>query len=878
MKLLLALALLFPQEGPFTDVLSPGTQYDPDIPTLVQVAGHDFHEEVTPPGQVLAYMEALAAAAPDRTHLIRYATSWEGRELVGLVIGAPERMARLDEVAADLRRLADPRGLSQADVDALIADLPVVTALLHGVHGNEISSSGAAMAEAYHLLAATNDPRADEILRESLVLIDPMQNPDGRARFVFQTRMGRAMEPDSDPLSAEHDEPWPGGRVNHYLFDLNRDWFLQSQPESQGRVAMALAYMPHVMVDLHEMGGNSTYYFPPPAVPGNPWTTDAQNASLDMFGRANADAFDGRGFAYFIREVFDSFYPGYGASWPLSQGAIGQTFEQASARGLVLRRNDGTDLTYGDGVLHHFTAAITTAHTAAQNREKLLREFVDFRRGAVALGQSGAREYLLHSPHDPGLAARLARKLAGNGIEVLRADEPVSVAGRTLPAQTTYIVPLAQPAGRLVRNLLDPHTPMAEDFVQLQVERRAARLRDQIYDVTAWSMPLLWDVEMHVADQPTGAAASPVMAEEAPVGALTLPPARVGYLLPWGSTTAAAVAEAVRAGLLIRTVGGAFTLGGREYGIGTALVRNADNGGDLAAVLGSIVARHGAEAVPVNSAYVASGTSLGSNDTRAIREPRVLLVYDRPGSTYSTGWARYVLERRYGQRVTAVRASSLGRAKLADYDVIVLPSGDYGSAINAGLVGRLRDWMQNGGTMITMAESTGWATHEDVGLLATTAELRGGASAANDDPEERGRSSAQAPEQPIDYLEAIAPEQEPPEQTPGAILNVRLDMDHWLSAGTDGQVGALVEGTRIFSPITLDNGQNVGVYESEDSLRASGIVWDEASPQLANKAFLIHQPVGRGRLVAFAEDPNYRAYAEATQLLFINAVLLGSAR
>jgi hypothetical protein len=210
MKLLLALALLLPQEGPFTDVLSPGTEYDPQIPTLEQAVGHDFDDEVTPPAQVVAYMEALAEAAPDRTHLIHYATSWEGRELVALVIGSSDRMARLDAVAADLRRLADPRGLSQADIDALIAELPVVTALLHGVHGNEISSSGAAMAEAYHLLAATNDPRVEEILGESLVLIDPMQNPDGRARFVFQTRMGRAMEPDSDPLSAEHDEPWPG--------------------------------------------------------------------------------------------------------------------------------------------------------------------------------------------------------------------------------------------------------------------------------------------------------------------------------------------------------------------------------------------------------------------------------------------------------------------------------------------------------------------------------------------------------------------------------------------------------------------------------------------------------------------------------------------
>ncbi len=244
MKLLLVAALLWAQEPSFTQVLAPGTEYDPEIPTLAQVAGHDFDQEVTAPDHVVAYMEALAQSSPERAHFIEYANTWEGRRAVALVIGSSENIARLDGLRADLQRISDPRTLAQDDIDALVADLPVVTALLHGVHGNEISSSGAAMAEAYHLLAATNDPRVDEILANSLVLIDPMQNPDGRARFVFQTVMGRAASPDPDPLSAEHDEPWPGGRVNHYLFDLNRDWFVQTQPETQGRVAMILDYMP----------------------------------------------------------------------------------------------------------------------------------------------------------------------------------------------------------------------------------------------------------------------------------------------------------------------------------------------------------------------------------------------------------------------------------------------------------------------------------------------------------------------------------------------------------------------------------------------------------------------------------------------------------
>ena len=314
--------------------LVPGARYDPAIPTLEEVAGHDFGEAVTPPDDVIRYMEALSDAAPDRTRLVRYAESWEGRPLVVLVIGSPERMARLDEVKAGIARLADPRGLSDAEAEALLAELPVVTALMHGVHGNEISSSGAAMAEAYHLLAATGDADVDLILSESLVLIDPMENPDGRNRFVYQNGIAQARWPDEAGVSAEHDEPWPGGRGNHYLFDLNRDLFIQSQPETRGKVDVFLEFRPQIVADLHEMGGDATYFFPPTAPPSNPWYGDSQIALMDVFGEAIAARFDSRGFAYFNRDVYDLFYPGYVDMWPMGHGALGMTYEQASARAL----------------------------------------------------------------------------------------------------------------------------------------------------------------------------------------------------------------------------------------------------------------------------------------------------------------------------------------------------------------------------------------------------------------------------------------------------------------------------------------------------------------------------------------------------------------
>ena len=883
----LALAAAIQLPAPAQE-LAPGTRYDPGIPTLEEVAGHGFREVVTPPDDVIRYMEALAAAAPERTRLIRYGESWEGRPLVVLVIGSAERMSRLEEIKAGIARLADPRGLSDGEAEALLAELPVVTALMHGIHGDEISSSGAAMAEAYHLLAAMGDPDVDLILSESLVLIDPMENPDGRNRFVYQNQVAGGRWPDEARVSAEHDPPWPGGRGNHYLFDLNRDLFIQSQAETRGKVDIFLEFRPHIVADLHEMGGDATYFFPPTAPPSNPWFGERQVALMDVFGEAIAARFDERGFAYFNRDVYDLFYPGYVDMWPMGHGALGMTYEQAGAGGLRLRQSDDDLLTYGDGVLHHFTAGIETALTSARNRERILRDYLAYLREGIELGERGPAEVVLHSAHDPGMAERLALMLVENGIEVFRASGPVQAGDRTLAADGSFIVPLAQPAHRFIHNLLDAHVPMEEEFVQRQIERRANRQPDEIYDLTAWSQPLLWDVEA-IETAATGARGAALTADDAAArpevgdhpgadggggagGGSTapLPEAVVGYLVPWGTNGAAAVAEALREGLRVRAAGAEFTLNGRRFGVGTAIVRAAENGPELRQRLAGIAARHRAEVVPIDDAYVREGMSLGSRRVRGLREPRVLLVYDSPGGSYSVGWARYVLERRYGQRTTAVRASSLGRARLSDYDVVVFPSGNYGGAVGDGLVDGLRAWLRDGGTLITMAESSRWASR--AGLLATETERRGG-RAESDDPPEPG-----TPEQPIEYLDAISPEDESPEGVPGAILRTLLDTEHWLAAGTDGEIGVLVQGSRVFRPITLDEGTNVGRYADLESLVLSGIVWEESQPQLANKAFLIHQPVGRGQVVAFAEDPNYRAYTEATQLLFMNAVLLGPGR
>ena len=587
----------------------------------------------------------------------------------------------------------------------------MVVWLIHGVHGNEISSADAALLEAYHLLASQGDAGVDAVLRDALVLIDPMQNPDGRARFVSSNLAGRAAAPDAAPYSAEHDEPWPGGRSNHYLFDMNRDWFAQSQPETRGRIKIGLEYLPQITVDLHEQGGDNAYYFAPPAEAINPHVTKSQIAAWDLIGRANAARFDERGWAYYVREVYDAFYPGYGDSWPTFQGSIGMTYEQASARGLAFARSDGDTLTYRDGVMHHFNAAITTAITAARNREKFMRDYLEYRRSAVAEGEKGPiREYVIVPGQDASRADLLARNLATQGIEVRRAEEPIKLATRTIPAGA-YVVSNAQPTARMIRNLLDPKTEQSAEFIKKQEERRKMRLNDQIYDITAWNLPMLFDVEMVTSPSAITVKSTMVPSQyDAAMPARPLAAAKVGYLMPWGSAAVALSADAMRQGIRIRSVGGAFTHNGRRYPIGTAFIRNAENPADLNAKLAALAVKHGAELVPIDSSWVEDGTSLGSNDVAALKNPKVLLVWDTPTQTLSAGWTRFSLERRFGLGVTAVRTSSLARANFNDFDVIVMPSGNFAGTINDAVLARIKEWLRGGGTLVTVAEASRWAT------------------------------------------------------------------------------------------------------------------------------------------------------------------------
>ncbi len=877
----------------------PGAQYDPAIPTIDKTLGFAAGEKHATHADISKYFEALAAAAPGRIKLYEYGRSWEGRKLFFAAVSSEANVRKLDEIKAGMKKLSDPRVTGAAAAKPLVESLPAVISLAYGVHGNEISSPDAAMMAAYHLLAVRNDKMAAEILSSVVVLIDPLQNPDGRDRFVFNFEQNRGLEPDTSPVAAERAEPWPGGRSNHYLFDMNRDWFALTQPETRGRVKYMLEWRPLIAVDLHEMGTDSTYFFSPGAAPYNPHLTAEQKEQMTWFGKNNAKWFDKFGWPYFTREVFDEFYPGYGASWPWYYGAMGMTYENASVRGLVVRKSDDTLYTFKESVKKQFVSSIATCETAAMNRKSLLERYYRYQQTSVEEGQKEAvKEYILPRQGDVSAVDKLAHLMTEQGVEVRQSAAAFSNGGKQYPAGT-YVISAAQPRKRFLRAVLDVNNQMEPDFLVEQERRRKKRLPDQIYDVTGWSLPLLYNVECVAAAQPSTGDFKPITGTYQPKGSLS-GRAEVAYLVPWGTQAAGRfLAGALKQGLRIQTVQKSFTQGGRKYPSGTLIVHVQQNPASVHETVAKLAESSGAEVVATATSWVEEGINFGSNYAATLKRPAVALVWDDPVSSLGAGATRFVLERQYGYPVTAVRASWLPRADLSKFHVIILPPGAAALTQAAGpmVVDRLKTWVRNGGTLIALGSGVGFLTSPQVGLLGTQLEAlaREGATPGAR-PVEGAKptgapGSAAAPTQvgpsaggpaPGKLLtsdeelhKAIQPDNPLPDPLAGVIVRAKVDQEQWITVGLPERVNVLFDGRSIYAPLKQDRGVNAVVYAAPADLLVSGYAWEETRKQLALKPFVMVQNEGRGIVAAFTADPNFRAFMDGLNVLFLNAVFRG---
>ncbi|QTD52774.1 M14 family metallopeptidase [Sulfidibacter corallicola] len=850
------------------------------IPDLNEVLGFDFGAGMTMSHEVLRYAAALAEASP-RVSLQVRGKSWEGRDMALLMVTSADNQKRLDSLQQSYRAIADPRITDRATFDALAADLPVLVWFFESVHGDEPSGTDAGLFTAYHL-AASEDPAVKAMLDQVVVAFELMQNPDGRDRFIQYSRQNRVPGGDAHPRAAERDQPWPAGRLNHYLFDLNRDWFALTQVETRVKIEAYLDWFPHITIDRHEMSGESSFFAAQPAAPINPVLPKSMSDAYADLGQAIAKEFDSRRIDYFHGEVFDGFYPGYGETWPSLQGSIGVLFEQASSRGLRYRRRDGSILTYADAVAHQAVAGLAVVRHAAARRLRYLSFFYEMRQHSG----NGSEEYeekqiFLLPGEDPGRLVALGRLLADQGVEVERVSQRIrnlNVKERLrgpsrkedIP-EGALLVRLDQPAGRLARSLLVDELPLDAEFLEQQRRRYERRERAEIFDITAWSLPFCYGVPVRYATGNGWRGTGQTEFSITPVRHNL--DAHLAYLIPNGSQTGAVAATLLNQGVRLSFTTKIIRQDERTFAPGTLVVRVNGNPADVKTRVLGACDRHQADLVGIDQSWFDEGPGLGSRAVKWLKAPRIGLLWDQPVQQLSAGWLRYYLERELGYAATILRVGSLGDVDLTEFDVLLMPSAGahaWKRRLGPTETRRLVRWTRNGGVLVAVGASAEWLMHESVGLLASAVEMKGGVV-------DSGDAVAHPKVLEDEPAEMVLPRREQPEKVYGALMMAEFDTHHWLAFGVRERQPVMVSSSRVLRPLRLDQGRNVGRFVAGEQLGVSGYVPEDTLRQFAHKPFALVQSAGRGQVIAFTENPFYRGFTKGLAPLLFNACFLGPA-
>ncbi|RYY64594.1 MAG: zinc carboxypeptidase [Chitinophagaceae bacterium] len=807
--------------------------------------GYPLGTRYTPHHRIVSYFQAAAQAAPAQMRLVQYGSTNEGRPLLLAAVSSADNIARLDAIRANNRALS-----RTGEGSGSAAGAPVVVWLSYNVHGNEPSSSEAALKTLYTLLSRSNG-NAQEWLKNTVVLIDPCLNPDGRDRYVnwFNSVVGK--DYDATLSAREHREPWPGGRVNHYYFDLNRDWAWQTQVESQARLKVYQEWMPQVHVDFHEQGINNPYYFAPAAEPYHEVITPWQRRFQEVIGRNHAKYFDQQGWLYFTREVFDLFYPAYGDTYPLYNGAIGMTYEQGGgpAGGLAAVTNAGDTLKLTDRIEHHFTTGMSTIETASRNATDLVKNFQDYYTNAVNGGFSAYKAFVVkYKPEDAERIQRLKTLLWKNGIRFASGrgngrgynyfsgkDESFSIAAQDI------VIPAAQAKGALARVLFEPNPKLSDSVT---------------YDITAWALPYVFGVQTYASKANISVGAWHADPELAGADtAYVIERNLYGYAVRWNGVRAAAFAASLlREGVRIRFAQRPFTLGGATFDRGTLLLlRNGQDEGVWEGLKGKAVMA-GVELVPVSSGLVERGLDFGSSSVRPLAAPRVALIAGEGASNNAVGEVWHFFEQELDYPVSLINSTDFGRTDWSQYQVVILPNGNYRFLTEKVNTDALRSWVSKGGRLIALE-----------GAVAQLAGLDWGPKQKK--PEEGDVKNTYANLRRYEDRER----DEIPNFTPGSIYRVELDNTHPLAFGYPGTYYTLRQDDRSYEFLS-DGGWNVGVVKKDRPV--AGFVGNRLQQRLQDALILGVQELGAGQVVYFTDDVLFRAFWENGKLLMANAVFL----
>ncbi|MEA2164555.1 MAG: hypothetical protein QOK37_2682 [Thermoanaerobaculia bacterium] len=820
------------------------------VPSPDQFLGYPLGERFTPYARILDYFQLLAA----RSNLItmqQFGETYEHRPLMLAVITSPKNRAALDTIRADVAALTNPNATTQARANEIAHATPAIAWLAYGIHGNESSSAEASMEVAYTLVS---DPQSAVLLDNLVVLIDPLENPDGRERYVQWFIRTRGADADANPDAYEHNEPWPGGRFNHYLVDMNRDWAWTSQRETIARVAQYRNWNPQVFVDFHEMGYQSSYFFPPDARPVNANLPADVDTWLEKFGRANADVFTKKGWPFFVGEEFDLFYPGYGDSWPALHGAIGMTYEVAGSGrgGSAILRDDATVYTLADRIARHYTTSMATLRTASENREGLLLYTYEMMRKQVASGQN---TYLLvpGSPNFRPLVEMLERQKISMSqlnapltVKVTRIDSDASES-HIFPSGTV-VISTRQPLGGLAETLLEKSPVFTKGYVEEQQRRAHSDEPDEFYDLTSWSLPLAMNVEAYVT-------AGPVTAEMHPYAASTTSAfhtGRYGYIIDGNDAHVyKAAGRMLRDSVRFNVSDDVVTVNDRNFARGSLVVLKGNNKPDVDTALERVAREADIAIVPVDSGWTGA-TSFGSSKIHYVKDPRIALVGGPRVNATSYGMLWHTLDIDTPVPHTNLSVESLRNTDLSKYGVIVLPDGEYADRFGKNAE-KLKSWLNGGGTLVVIKGASSFLREKE----AEISKLKPWEAPKKKD-DDKDKTPA-TPELYNDY------------RVPGATFRTAMNGRSYLTFGVPSSPFVLIEGSHAFLPVshTVDN---VVTIAKEKPLVA-GVAWNESLDRLKGSIYLVSEPYGKGQVITFADEPHFRLFWRGTLPLFMNAVL-----
>ena len=804
--------------------------FDDNIKSPEEFLGYPIGEMQTRHDLIVSYMEYLSNVS-DKAQILHYGQTYEKRKLVILAISSSDKIIDLEKIRENHISYLDPEHPNYSK-ESKPENLPVIINLAYSVHGNEPSTSEAALLTAYTLISSKSD-EISKYLSDSIILIDPTLNPDGRDRHTHWVNTYKGSPLVDDPQDAEHNEYWPGGRTNHYWFDLNRDWYLGIHPESRSKLKWYHSWKPNVTADFHEMGTNSTYFFVPfkpngslnPVIPKENY--DYFNF---LFGSYFADALDEMGTLYFTREIFDRTYPGYGSAYPDYLGGIGLLFEQASSRGFKQKTQFG-EITFPFTIKNQYVSGMTTVKASVANKEKLKDYQNNFYKSAITdSSRKKVRGYIFNEGNDKNKTKAFIDKLKLHDIKVLNNKEQ-------------FYVPTVQKNYRLVRSFFETHQ----------------QYRDSVfYDASAWSMANIYDIDYSASNKDFVGEEVVDIDELFEVNEFS--ESNYAYIIDSQDYNIPAVTyDLLNNEVFTSASFKPFTIqtstGTKSFNYGSLIiplsVQKKLNSDELYEKMKSIQKKYDVNIYSVESGLSSSGVDLGSGYVMPLNKPSAMMLIGTGVRSYEAGEVWHLLDQRVGMPITKVPMRNFDNISMDKYNVLVLVSGNYKFSDNQ--IEKIKTWAENGNTIISIGSGSKLLIDKKI---------------VDENLLEKEESNA------INYLAyGDARENRGKEQIGGVILNSIIDLSHPLAFGYENNTLPLYKNNSIWLKPSKNNYSSVVRY-SDNSL-IDGFLSENNKEKIKESVSLVVSRVGRGIAVMFADNPNFRGAWYGTNRLFLNAIFLG---